>query len=552
MLYRQARVLVTAAGFAVAIAACGGTGNTASLQSAPNYNPAPQNQAPQAAPGTGTAPQAQVPANGSNGAALGAAGGSAALPGTAPGRGAAAGAVPVPVSSQSGVKGNLPPVPGAVVPGASQNGCGGGPKFMDTWCGGPTQGNTASDVGITPTTVTFGLINFRSATRSLGPVITDSTSRLLAAEFQYTNDHGGVAGRQMRMLTCDDGGDVTRARACYEKLKGQVFAFLPGESFLSDTIHQELDKDKIPWLSWAWFTSEWQDPYMFPCHGNGLRETSNMAEWLSINKHPKTVGILYLNDAEDIAGKNSAVHILEGHGIKIVSTIGQEWDSADESQHVLAMRVANPDAILAPTWPTPLAKFFHEAEQEHYAPPMGFFSKHLILDSGYGGIWGDYVKDRFYSINSWIEPGSPGNTDAEENLPGLRFIEFLTAKYTGYDNNGFKTKYFLGHHITQAGAVCAAIAMNLLKEMGPNPTRQGLIDRLESRSFESYMGQTMRWPKGNHDLEPYAFHNEYVYLWASPRTSGPVGWKPDPTGFDTVRVQPNAITPVITCGACTS
>src|SRR5262249_47895279 len=76
-------------------------------------------------------------------------------------------------------------------------------------------GNFASDVGVTADTITLGLINFRSATRALGPVIADATSRMVQATIQWINDHGGVAGRKLKLETCDDGGDVTRGRACF-------------------------------------------------------------------------------------------------------------------------------------------------------------------------------------------------------------------------------------------------------------------------------------------------------------------------------------------------
>ena len=43
---------------------------------------------------------------------------------------------------------------------------------------------------------------------------------------------------------------------------------------LTDVIHDRLPKDKVPWLSWGWFKSEYEDPWMFPCHANGMREAS--------------------------------------------------------------------------------------------------------------------------------------------------------------------------------------------------------------------------------------------------------------------------------------
>src|SRR5581483_3155231 len=235
-----------------------------------------------------------------------------------------------------------------------------------------------------------GTINMTSATRSLGPAIAGVQEQNLDAAVKYINRTGGVSGRKLQLVTCDDGGDVARGRACYEKLKKDVFAMIPSVTWLTDVIHDRLVKDKVPWLSWGWFKSEYEDPWMFPCHANGMREATALADWTAKIIKPATVGIIYLNVAKDIATKE-----LEKNNIKVVASVAQEWDSPDESQHVLAMRAANPDFILSFSWPAPVAKFAHDADTQHWAPKLGFGANHLTGDPGYGPIFGDYIKDRF-------------------------------------------------------------------------------------------------------------------------------------------------------------
>src|SRR5207237_566804 len=145
----------------------------------------------------------------------------------------------------------------------------------------------------------------------------------------------GAAGRKLQVVTCDDGGHVARGRACYEKLKGNVFAMVPSVTWLTDVIHDRLTKDKVPWLSWGWFKSEYEDPWMFPCHANGMREASAVADWVGKVIKPKTVGIMYLNVSEDIAAKDVATKQLKQAGINVVETVAQEWDSAEQAQQLL-------------------------------------------------------------------------------------------------------------------------------------------------------------------------------------------------------------------------
>jgi ABC-type branched-subunit amino acid transport system substrate-binding protein len=499
----RARVWAVAAGSVLALAACG-TGGSA-------LRPASVTGAP--------------PVSGPGQPAAGPAGGAPATPAqaaqVAPGPQAskALGGAPPPAARTGGTGGAAPaggrgaglPAPGAAVPGAAVS-------------------NPASDVGVTRDTINLGLINFASANRSLGPPIALASQRIVDALVRHINASGGVAGRRLTLLTCDDGGDVTRARACYEKLKGRVFAFVPGESWLYDVIHDQLAADRIPWLSRGWFASEYQDPYMFPCHANGLREATNLARWVAVNLHPQTVGILYLNVSEDIAARDAATRVLEEHGIRVVQTVPQEWDSPDESQHVLAMRVANPDFVLSYSWPAPVAKFFHDAQGQNWIPKLGFAGNHLTGDPGYGPILGDYVKGHLLTITSY-ETWGQGQAATDDNLPTLRLWQQLTARYTGTDLSGFHFRYVMGHHETQAAIACVRAFAEAAQQLGAELTRTRLIDYLETHSFDTGMGVTLRWPHGDHGREPYSFNREFLYEWVG----APDG------GYDLKRVLPDPV-----------
>jgi len=386
-------------------------------------------------------------------------------------------------------------------------------------------------VGASADTIRIGTINMTSATRSLGPALAGVQEQNLDAAVKYINRTGGVSGRKLQLVTCDDGGDIARGRACYEKLKDSVFALVPSVTWLTDVIHDRLPKDKVPWLSWGWFKSEYEDPWMFPCHANGMREASAASDWVAKVIKPKSVGIMYLNVSEDIAAKDVATKQLKAAGIPVVETVAQEWDSPDESQHVLAMRVANPDAIVSFSWPAPVAKFFHDAQGQNWTPKLGFFANHLTGDPGYGTLFGDYIKGHVTTITSWVVPGAQGQSSADENLPGLKFWEMLTNRYTGYDIVGIHTKYALGHHITQSSIACTRILADVARSLGPNLTRARFIQALETQSFDTGMGVTLRWPHGDHGQEPYSFNHEYMYQWTQGDADGGFGLKrllPDP------------------------
>jgi ABC-type branched-subunit amino acid transport system substrate-binding protein len=395
--------------------------------------------------------------------------------------------------------------------------------------------NYASDVGVTADTIRIGTINMTSATRSLGPALAGVQEQNLDAAVKYINRTGGVSGRKLQLVTCDDGGDIARGRACYEKLKSNVFALVPSMTWLTDVIHDRLPKDKVPWLSWGWFKSEYEDPWMFPCHANGMREATAVAEWTAKVIKPTTVGIMYLNVSEDIAAKDVATKVMKAHNIKVVENVAQEWDSPDESQHVLAMRTANPDFILSFSWPAPVAKFMHDASTQRWAPKLGYAANHLTGDPGYGPIFGEYIKDKTYTITSWGIPTAPDDKDNAEggNTAEQKVLTDELLKTNGREYQGFKWRYAGYHHITQSGWICTRVLAKAAGELGPDLTREGLKNVLESKGWDSGVGVTLHWPPGNHNANPYSYNREFVYKWI---TAPDGGWDerrilPDPV-FD--------------------
>jgi ABC-type branched-subunit amino acid transport system substrate-binding protein len=470
----------------------------ASPAGAPAAPAEPGSPAGEAAPGVvaapGAAPISAPAARTATGSSARSAAGRTAAPGS---DGAKAGAAAA--NAAGAHAGGAPATPGA--PGAAK-------------------ANYASDVGVTADTIRIGSIDMTSATRSLGPAIAGVQEQGIDAAVKYINRIGGVAGRRLEHVSCDDGGDVARARACYEKMKGEVFALVPSITWVTDVIHDRLVKDKVPWMSWGWFKSEYEDPWMFPCHANGKREAIALATWTAKVIKPKSVGIMYLNVSEDIAAKDDATKALEANGVKVVASVAQEWDSPDESQHVLAMRAADPDFILSFSWPTPVAKFMHDAQTQHYAPKLGYAANHLTGDPGYGPIFGDYIKDRTYGITSWGIPTAPDPDNPEGASPEQKLLVDELIRTNGREAYGFHWRYSGMHHITQSAWVCERILAKAMAEMGPDLTREGLKRILESRGWDSGLGVELYWPADGHDKFPYSYNREFIYKWVSAADGG--------------------------------
>ncbi len=97
--------------------------------------------------------------------------------------------------------------------------------------GGASAKNTASDIGVTPTTIRVGNISSRSnpfdPRAFVGPYLGAK------AFFQNLNAHGGVNGRKIDFYACDDRANSARNQACVRNLidTTKVFAFVGNAIF---------------------------------------------------------------------------------------------------------------------------------------------------------------------------------------------------------------------------------------------------------------------------------------------------------------------------------
>ncbi|MDI2126373.1 ABC transporter substrate-binding protein [Yinghuangia seranimata] len=85
--------------------------------------------------------------------------------------------------------------------------------------------NTASDVGVTPNEITVGMVD--TASGLLGKETFSGPMYGAQAFFKALNDKGGVNGRKVKVVTCDDQGFGLENQSCVRKLIDQdkVFAF---------------------------------------------------------------------------------------------------------------------------------------------------------------------------------------------------------------------------------------------------------------------------------------------------------------------------------------
>jgi ABC-type branched-subunit amino acid transport system substrate-binding protein len=144
------------------------------------------------------------------------------------------------------IGGGSSPLPGAsagagrnnggtvTVPGGTGPGAGGGTTNTGSGGGGSRPGgggngganNTASDVGVTATSITIG--NIVSKTNPFDPRAFVGPAYGIEAFVRWTNAHGGIHGRQLVLKTCDDQGSGDANVSCVHQLidSDHVFALV--------------------------------------------------------------------------------------------------------------------------------------------------------------------------------------------------------------------------------------------------------------------------------------------------------------------------------------
>jgi ABC-type branched-subunit amino acid transport system substrate-binding protein len=375
----------------------------------------------------------------------------------------------------------------------------------------------STDIGVTKDAIKLGSINMHGM--ALGNIITGPQVRANLATVTAINDRGGVLGRRISVVDCDDGpGEVSRAKACLRKLVGQdgVFSLITGIDWATASIHDDLKQDHLPYVgAWAYSHTEWQDPFMFPTHMSMVHEAMAGANWAKDVIHPKTYGLICLTSPEMQLACDAVSKILDASGAKLVKRADVSISETSMSAYVLAMRAANPDHIIHYVInPATIAKFMVEAAQQGYWPSRGMSGNHLTTEA-LGSLIGTFPAGRYW-------------TNTTFRLWGSEYMATM-LKYARA-NRG------LNHHITQAGYAAINMFAQAAKQVGPNLTRDRLMAQLGNGSVwqaDASLGQKFSYSPAERDGDNWSPDNvqghEFMYQYTSSNTvSNPDG---SPSGF---------------------
>ena len=152
--------------------------------------------------------------------------------------------------------------------GGTTGGGTGGATGGGTGGGAPSGPNQASDVGITPTTITLGTIVAENGV--LGDAFAPA-ARGIRAWTQAINAKGGINGRTVVLKTCDDREDRSRALECARRLVEQdkVFALVATNTRAMGGAAQYLNDKGVPVVGMPITNSFYRYPHFWSGYPNG-------------------------------------------------------------------------------------------------------------------------------------------------------------------------------------------------------------------------------------------------------------------------------------------
>src|SRR5712672_1325475 len=327
------------------------------------------------------------------------------------------------------------------------------------------------DPGASDKEVLLGHINPYSGPASAYGTI----GRTIAAYFKKVNEEGGVNGRQINMVSYDDGYSPPKTVEMARKLVEQdkvLLIFQPLGTPPNSAIHKYMNAQKVPQLFVATGATKWNDPKDFPWtmgwQPNYQSESRIYAKYLLKEKPNAKIAILYQNDDY---GKDYVKGLKDGLGAKAASMIVIE-DSFETSEptidnHIVKFKSTDADVFFNVTTPKFAAQAIKKMSEIGWKPlhilnnvaaSVGSVIKPAGFENSQGIISAAYLKD--VSDPQW------------DNDPGMKqFLDFLAKDFP--EGNKLDGSVVVGYGVAQT-------LVQVLKQCGDNLTRENVMKQAAS------------------------------------------------------------------------
>jgi branched-chain amino acid transport system substrate-binding protein len=293
---------------------------------------------------------------------------------------------------------------------------------------------------------------------------------------QYFNEHGGINGRKIELVSVEYGFQPPRAVAAYKRFVEQdkVLLVLGYGTPDTEALRPFITKDKMPYLSGSYsghLTDPRQTPFNFP---GGIDYTSQIRiflnyvkeVWKDTSRKPH-VAFIYADNAYGRAPIESGRQYAKEVGVDLVDEEVIPTVLTDATSQLLTMQKKDPDFAYINTntqWVPVVLKDSYK---------LGLKTKYVVNNYG--------LDERTPGLAGAAAEGVIGIQDVAywgDNVPGMKTLMEFHAKHHGSDTHA--SPYMRGW-------LWVIVAAEAIKRAGPTPTGETVKNALESlKEFDTW------------------------------------------------------------------
>jgi ABC-type branched-subunit amino acid transport system substrate-binding protein len=305
------------------------------------------------------------------------------------------------------------------------------------------------------------------------------------AYFKYINDQGGVHGRKIEWIVENDSYNPQQTVAVVKKLvdRDDVFAIVSTLGTVTNlAVLPFLNQRGVPVINPAGghlLLNKPKDKNVFGILPLSSEIGESMADYAVTKLGAKRVAIFFQNDQFGKDQRDGAVEYLKSKGMTPVAEASYVPSDVDVSAQAIALRQANPDALILGVIPKHGSLLMKEAQKLGWKPKV--VGHNTMADPVVVDLAGDALEGIYVNLMTAVDT---------MDRPAVKQANQILAKYAP------KTKPGYYPYLGMAGAV---IFVEGAKRAGPDLTREKLIKALESLSrYEPGVVPPIEWSADYH------------------------------------------------------
>jgi len=308
---------------------------------------------------------------------------------------------------------------------------------------------------------------------------------------QYFNDHGGVNGKKIELVSVEYGFQPPRAVAAYKRFVEQdkVLLVLGYGTPDTEALRPYITKDKIPYLSGSYsghLTDPRQTPYNFPGgidYSSQIRIFLNYVKetWTDGSRKPR-VGFIFADNAYGRAPIEVGRAYAKEIGVDLVDEEIIPTVLTDATSQLLTMKKKDPDYAYINTntqWVPVVLKDSYK---------LGLKTKYVVNNYG--------IDERTPKLAGEAAEGVLGIQDVAywgENVPGMKTLMDFNQSHHGGEVHA--SPYMRGW-------LWVIVSVEAIKRAGANPTGESIKSALETMKDFDTWGLTPPFTYTNEDHRP--------------------------------------------------